>query len=81
MNSLGLYRVSAHVRTANGDEALTDFLVVAATEEVAEMILRDRLEQDGDEVLEFFNVEEVDLGRAGVLGVLIPLEEVPWVKG
>jgi len=73
--------VSAHVRTAEGDEALTDFLVVAATEEVAEMILKDRLEMDGDEVLEFLDVEELDLDRARVLGVLIALEDAPWPKG
>jgi len=79
--NLGLYKVSTHVRVSDGSEALTDFLVVAATEEVAEMILKDRLEMDGDEVLEFLDVEELDLDRARVLGVLIALEDAPWPKG
>ena len=81
MAELGLYKVSAHVRVSDGSEVLADFLVVATTEEVAEMILKDRLEMDGDEVLEFLDVEELCLDRARVLGVLISLEEAPWVKG
>nr|ACV03452.1 unknown [Thermococcus sp. AMT11] len=76
--TLGLYKVSAHVRASDGSEALADFLVIAATEEVAEMILKDRLEMDGDEVLEFLDVKELGLDRARVLGVLISLEDVPW---